>query len=105
MKRKQQLLSVFQHHDAIKTAHKKLKMIDFLFILELTDSIQTSVVMAFFFAGRLSLMVVMPSSFVTNSVSYAATPPAGFATTSADSPPSAATRELMRSQYCCLASS
>lgn len=66
---------------------------------------ETSVVMAFFLAGRFSLMVVMSSSVVTSSVSYVGPLPAGTAASWAALPPSAATREPIRSQYFCRASS
>lgn len=63
----------------------------------------TSTVMAFFFCGLLSLMVVMPSSVVTRSVWKAFSLPVGEA--AATGGPSAATRDEMRFTYSCLASS
>lgn len=60
--------------------------------------------MAFFLAGRFSLMVVMLFSEVTISVSYV-TPPPGVAATWAELPSSVSSREPIRLQYCCRASS
>lgn len=58
--------------------------------------------MAFFLSGLLSVMVVMPSAVVTMIVLKDFTLPVGVAATVG---PSAATRDEMRSTYCCLASS
>lgn len=66
----------------------------------------TSLVMAFFLAGRFILMVVIPSSVVTNKELNPDVLPEGFAAVSAvELSPSASIRDTTKSQYCCLASS